>query len=841
MNQPRTLALKAPLSGVLVPLDEVPDPVFAQRLVGDGISIEPLSQELLAPCDARILQVHRAGHALTLTRDGIDIMIHIGLDTVNLGGEGFACRVRAGDLVRTGDLLISFDADAVAARAKSLITQIVVTNPERVAALRPRSGRVTAGQDVVLEVVLADGDTPVVSASQLDRFESDPIVISHAAGLHARPASLVAATARRFTSDLRLFKGDHEANARSVVAIMSLDVAKGETVRILASGADAREAVLALTDALRADIHEPQAGGTAAPAMQPMPARARDGALHGVPAAPGVAIGQVFQLRHEDAVLNERAADPDHERRELDRALDEAGLQLEVMQNRLTAEADAERAAIFAAHQELLKDPALLDIAEDQVRAGASAAFAWRTAYTMQAERLQNLDNALLAGRAADLRDVGKRVLHLVIGHAEPAHVFPHDSIVVAEEISPSDVANLDRARVRGICTALGSATSHVAILARALGMPAIAGIDPAALELADGTRVILDGDAGVLKPHPTPAEEKDFDRKQSVAARRRTHDLAVAAQPAITRDGHRIEVVANISNEAEAAEVVAAGGEGVGLLRTEFLFMDRTSLPGEDEQARAYEAIAQELGPDRLLIVRALDIGGDKPLSYLSLAAETNPFLGERGIRLLLNRPELLRTQLRAVLRAARAGKVAVMFPMIATRAEWRAARAMLEEERQALGVAPISAGIMVETTSAALLAEHFARDADFFSIGTNDLTQYTLAMDRTNPRLATQLDALHPAVLLLIERTIAGARAHDRWVGICGTLASDPRALPVLIGLGVTELSVSLPVLPAIKARVRALSLEECRVTAQEALRAGDADEVRAVIARRHGDTND
>jgi phosphoenolpyruvate-protein kinase (PTS system EI component) len=230
--------------------------------------------------------------------------------------------------------------------------------------------------------------------------------------------------------------------------------------------------------------------------------------------------------------------------------------------------------------------------------------------------------------------------------------------------------------------------------------------------------------------------------------------------------------------------------------------------------------------------------VGGDKPLAYVPAGAEANPFLGERGIRLLLNRPELYRTQVRAILRASRAGKVAVMFPMIATHAEWRAARDIVEEERDSLGAASVQIGIMVETAAAALMADRFAEDADFFSIGTNDLAQYTLAMDRTNPRLAAQLDALHPAVLRLIERTVAGALHHDRWVGVCGTLASDPQAVPVLLGLGVTELSVSIPALPAIKARIRSLSLEECRATAREALNAADALEVRALVARRHGE---
>ncbi len=838
MTQPKTLALRAPLSGILVPLDEVPDPVFAQRLVGDGISIDPLSEALLAPCDARVLQVHRAAHALTLTRDGVEILIHIGVDTVNLRGDGFDAKVTAGDHVRAGDVLVIFRADHVASRARSLVTQMVITNPERVAQMRPRSGKVAAGQDIVLELVLADGSAEPKAATQADRVESEAIVIPHAAGLHARPAALIAAAARRFISDIQLYKGDREANARSVVSIMSLDVAQGDAIRIVACGADALAAKDAVEEALRAEVSELHATAAGAPAKAAARDVVEDGLLRGVPAAPGTAVGQIHQVHHEEVVVAERAADADQERRALDDALGSASLQLQVLESRVAAEADTQRAAIFAAHQELLRDPALVNTADDQIRAGASAAFAWRSAYMTQAERLRSLDNALLAGRAADLRDVGKRVLHLLTGATQPAHDFPPDCIVVAEEISPSDVANLDRARVRGICTTLGSATSHVAILARALGIPVVAGIDPAALDLADGMRVILDGDRGFLKPQPSAAEERDVAHKQNVAAQRRDQDLKVAEKPAITRDGHRIEVVANIGSEAEVPVILAAGAEGVGLLRTEFLFMERSSRPDEDEQTRAYEGMARALGPDRRLVIRTLDVGGDKPLSYLPTAAEANPFLGERGIRLLLNRPELLRTQLRAILRASSAGKVAVMFPMISTRAEWRSAREVLEAERKALGAAAIPVGIMVETASAALLADQFARDADFFSIGTNDLTQYTLAMDRTNPRLATQLDALHPAVLRLIERTVAGARAHKRWVGVCGTLASDPLAVPVLIGLGVDELSVTAPALPTIKARIRAMSLAECRTTADEALNAGDAEEVRALIARRHGE---
>ncbi len=839
------MTLVAPLSGVIVPLDAVPDPVFSQRLAGDGISLDPLSQTLIAPCDAQVVHVHRAGHALTLSACGLEIMIHVGLDTVNLKGDGFSPGVKSDDRVCLGDPLITFDADFVATHARSLLTQVVVTNMDRVAALRPRTGRVTVGQDVLMQIVVGAAAEPLAPIPKGGIVESAPIVIASETGLHARPAAVLAAAAREFTSDVRLLKSGREANARSVVSIMSLEVARGDAVTVIARGEDAGSAVAAIARVLATDLvtHVPAAGDRSAVANRAEPVAAApitpdDRSFRGVPASPGVAIGRVFQLRHDDAVLEERATDPNQERRALDMAIASAHLQLEALQARLAAEADMDKAAIFAAHQELLEDPEVLDGAAAHIRGGATAAYAWHETYTAQADRLSALQNQLLAGRAADMRDIGRRVLHLLVGRDDTPSEIPPDSIVVAEDLAPSDAASLDRTRVRGFCTAMGSATSHVAILARGLGIPAVAGIDSRVLEIAAGTRVLLDGDRGILQSDPTTGEEAQVASRQATSNRRRATELAASAEPATTRDAHRVEVVANMGDASEAGRVVEVGGEGVGLLRTEFLFMERRAAPDEDEQAGVYEAIARALGPARILVIRTLDVGGDKPLPYLPTGAEANPFLGERGIRLLLNRPDIFRTQIRAVLRASLAGRVVIMFPMIATLAEWREARDMIEEERSELGVPPIQVGIMVETASAALLADRFAEEADFFSIGTNDLTQYTLAMDRTNPRLAPLMDALHPAVLRLIERTVAGAHAHKRWVGICGALAGDPEAVPVLVGLGVDELSVSVPVVPAVKAQIRTLSLSECRTTAQQALEAGDSAEVRALVNERHGE---
>lgn len=822
--------LLAPLSGVVVSLDRVPDSVFAGRLAGDGISIDPTSTILLAPCDGCVTQVHRAGHAVTLrTSHGLEILMHIGLDTVELGGRGFTPQVVTGQHVRTGEALIAFDADYVATHARSLLTQIIVTNMDRVAGLTVGAGLVTAGREVVLSVVPLDGvAADAREPAGRDFLRSPPLVMAAGNGLHARPAAVVAARARGYGAEVRLVKNGREANARSVVSIMALEVDGGDTVTVIARGEDAQAAIAGLSDILSRGSGEPPAGAGTAKAGLPA------GLLRGVAASPGVAIGRIFQLRHDDTVVEQHAADAIQERRALEAAIASAHVQLEALQVRLTTEADASRAAIFAAHQALLEDPDILDAAVQRIRAGASAAYAWQLAYRAQAERLSALRNPLIAGRAADLADVGRRVLSLLPGRAQAALEIPADAIVVAEDLAPSDAASFDRVRLRGFCMTLGSATSHAAILARALGIPAVAGIDPRALDVAAGTRVVLDGTRGVLQLDPSEDDLVCAATRERAGEDRRRADLALAMHPAVTTDGHRIEVAANIGSEDESREVSSSGGDGVGLLRTEFLFMERRTAPGEDEQTRAYAAIARALGPGRRLVIRTLDVGGDKPLSYVPIGPEPNPFLGERGIRLLLNRHDLLEAQVRAILLASRAGCIAIMFPMIATFAEWTAARGLVETVRRELDVPPIPVGIMIETPAAAVLADVFAEEADFFSIGTNDLTQYTLAMDRSNPRLAPQIDGLHPAVLRLIDRTVAGARARTRRVSVCGAIAADPQAVPILIGLGVDELSVAVPSLPAVKAQVRTLDLDGCRTLARQALSARDAIDVRALVLR-------
>jgi phosphocarrier protein FPr len=409
---------------------------------------------------------------------------------------------------------------------------------------------------------------------------------------------------------------------------------------------------------------------------------------------------------------------------------------------------------------------------------------------------------------------------------------YPHGSILIAEDLTPSDAATMEGGAVVGFATVRGGATSHVAILARSLEIPAVAGIEPRALEIANGTPVILDGAKGLLRENPPPAEIERIRGRQARHRAQRGEDIAHAHEPAITTDGKRVAVFANIGGLRDAQQIAEVGGEGVGLLRSEFLFMDRQSAPNEDEQAATYLAILEALGPKFPVILRTLDVGGDKPLPYLPIPREDNPFLGERGIRVGLDRPEVLRTQIRAALRASRAGELLIMFPMVATVQELRDARAVLLQEANALGIPPIPCGIMVEVPAVAVMAHVFAAEADFFSIGTNDLTQYTLAMDRGHPKLAPKVDALSPAVLQLIAQTIEGAHAHGRFAAICGGVAGDSQAVPILVGLGIDELSVSLPAIPTVKAQIRRLSLTTCRELAQSALKCATVEEVRALI---------
>jgi multiphosphoryl transfer protein len=834
------LVVLAPLSGLRLPLARVPDPVFAQGMVGEGVAIDPTSDTVLAPVDGEVVQLHAARHALTLrSPEGVEVLVHVGIDSVRLRGEGFVALVELGQSVRAGEPLLRIDLDRVAREARALLTVVVVLPHPRLRAVEVLRGAVEAGRSALLRLRLAPADlaADTAPAALAQTRCSAPLRLPNPAGLHARPAAVLAARAREYHAEIGLRLGERRANAKSVVALMGLGSRFGDSVVVEASGPDATPAVDALAALLAAGCGEDLAAAAALPAAPAPTAGAvaegvalPAGVLRGVCASPGVAVGRLLRWRRAAVIVDAHSAGVEIERQRLQQAVHAARNQLARLQ---AVGEGAAQSGILAAHLGLLDDPDLFDRALSGIAGGASAGSAWQQAYRAAAAALAALDSPLLRERAADLVDVGERVLRCLGGETAAAPALPPDCILVAEDLSPSETAQLDRERVRGFATLGGGPTGHVAILARALGIPALCALDPAALALADGSEVVLDADAGLLDPAPT-AQRVAAARAATAQARAAlAQALEHAGEPARTCDGRRIEVVANVRHAEDAVEALAAGAEGVGLLRSEFLFESRTHAPDEDEQAAAYAAVAAVLGPQRPLVIRTLDVGGDKPLPYLPLAQEDNPFLGLRGIRVSLRHEALFRTQLRALLRGAASANLQVMLPMVATLEELRAARRLLHAEADALGRPPPPLGVMIEVPSAALIADALAGEADFFSIGSNDLTQYTLAMDRGHAQLAAAADALHPAVLRLIGMAGEAAARHGRWVGVCGAIAADPLAVPALLGLGVTELSVPAPSVPQVKAAVARCTLADCRVLASELLALGTAAEVRVRLS--------
>lgn len=649
------------------------------------------------------------------------------------------------------------------------------------------------------------------------------------AGLHARPATFLVDVAKQFEAEIRVQHGARMANAKALASLLKLGVEGGETIRFTASGADAEAALNALREAVESGLGETEEKEAPVNMLLWEPASSLR-AIMGVSASPGLAIGRLFQFQATHVVVEDRTVlDAHAELRTLEQALAAARGQLAELYDAVAARSGKSEAAIFRAHQALLDDEDLSREIRTLIESGHSSAWSWQRAIKERVAELQQVSNERLAGRAADLRDVGQRVLRLLAGTQHGEAQLPDEPVIlIADDLTPSDTARLDPQRILGLCTASGGPTSHTAIIARSLDIPAIVGAGTQVLEQTNGITCILDGTAGKLYIEPGAGELESARSFQIDLQGQRDREHQTRYEPAIMTDGHRVEVVANIGSAIDAARAVEAGAEGVGLMRTEFLFLNRETPPTEDEQFEAYSAMTRALN-GLPLIIRTLDIGGDKVVPYLSLPKEENPFLGVRGVRLCLRKPELFIPQLRAIYRASITGPVRIMFPMIATLEDLLEAKRVAEEVRQQLQVPPVEIGIMIEVPSAAIIAAELAREADFFSVGTNDLTQYVLAIDRMHPTLGNQVDGLHPAVLRMIEMTVRAASDAGKWVGVCGGIAGEPLGALILVGLGVMELSMSLPSIAAVKASMRGYSLKQAKRFAARALACQTAGEVR------------
>jgi phosphoenolpyruvate-protein phosphotransferase len=562
--------------------------------------------------------------------------------------------------------------------------------------------------------------------------------------------------------------------------------------------------------------------------------------LKGIPASPGLVAGPVF-IPAEGAAPAERGrvGSVQEEWQRLEEARGKVIARLSELQTRAAGRVGAADAEIFEAQALMLEDPELLAQAHRRLEAASiSAESAWQAAVDEFARQVEDLPDEYLRARAADLRDVGRRVLrHLQGVRDEAFSALQTPSVILARDLAPADTVELAPGIALAFCTAEGGPTSHTAILAKAMGIPAIVGLGAEVLSVPNGSQVLVDGAQGLLTVQPDADTRQAFSVAQQKRSVRTDEEKRQAASPAITLDGRQVEVVANIGRVEEASNAIQQGAEGVGLLRTEFLYLDRAQAPSEDEQAEAYRAILAQMG-SRPVVARTLDVGGDKPLAYLPMDPEANPFLGWRAIRLCLDRPDFFKIQLRALWRASPAGNLRIMFPMIATLDEVRRAKALLEEARrevQARGMptaAGVQVGIMVEIPAVAVMAEAFAREVDFFSVGTNDLTQYTFAAERTNPHVARLGDPCHPAILRQIQHVIEAGHKAGIWVGVCGELAGDTDAIPVLLGLGLDEFSMAPASIPHAKAVLRTWGVDTARQIAAAALQMESAEAVRSYV---------
>jgi phosphocarrier protein FPr len=658
-------------------------------------------------------------------------------------------------------------------------------------------------------------------------------------GLHARPAARFIRTAAAYQAEIRvtnLTNGRGPVSARSLNSLATLGAVMGSKLRLDANGPEAGVALQALQRLVEGRFGE-GVPGDSQPAEPPQLIQPPGEAVQGIAVSDGIALGPLFYYQSAPPPLPDYL--PDDPRLEwglLQKALEEARLALQDRRRKLSASLGVEEASILDAHLLILDDPVLLELARQQIFSdGQNAARAWHASVMEVAERYRFLEDPYQKKRQADVLDAGKQVLLALAGGDTTEEIdLPGEVILYAPELTPAQVSQLDTRKVLGLVTSGGDKTSHSGILSRAMGLPALGGIDLQELGIGSGALVALDGYRGLLWINPEGEVQRDLTALRQEWLAERARLLRLSHTPALMRNGRRIDVAANVGSLADAQAADTHGADGIGVLRTEFLYLKRATAPSEEEQCATLREIARLAG-DTPVIVRTLDIGGDKSLPYIHQLAEANPFLGVRGIRLSLAQPDLFLEQLRAILRAGTDHNLRLMLPMVASLNEILQARQLLEQAHQALVQEslphrwPIQMGIMIEIPSAALLSRELAPHVDFFSIGTNDLTQYTLAAERGNSRLAAYLDALHPAVLCLVKEVVEAAHQYGKWVGVCGEIAADPLALPVLVGLGVDELSMNPADIPRAKEIIRGMAPQAALRLAEKALACASAGDVR------------
>ena len=562
--------------------------------------------------------------------------------------------------------------------------------------------------------------------------------------------------------------------------------------------------------------------------------------LKGIAASQGISFAKAYVFVEPDLTVKEvKIEDVAAEIKRFEDAIEASKKELTIIKENALASLGADKAAVFEAHLLILDDPEFMGTVKTDIESKViNAEYAFKETSDMFISMFEAMDNEYMKERAADIRDVSKRILAHLLGVDLPnPSLIDEEVIVIAEDLTPSDTAQLNKKYVKGFATNIGGRTSHSAIMARSLEIPAVVGTSSITEDVKNGDILILDGLDGVVLVNPDEATTVEYKEKHAKFEAQKAEWAKLVTEKSVTKDGHEVILAANIGTPADLEGVKNNGGEAVGLYRTEFLYMGRDQLPTEDEQFEAYKAVLEGMG-DKPVVVRTLDIGGDKELPYLDLPKEMNPFLGFRAIRLCLEEKDLFRTQLRALLRASVYGKLCVMFPMIATVQEFRAAKALFLEEKEKLvaeGVAvsnDIELGIMVEIPSTAVIADIFAKEVDFFSIGTNDLIQYTMAADRMSEKVSYLYQPYNPAILRLVKNVIEASHKEGKWTGMCGEMAGDSLAIPLLLGMGLDEFSMSATSILQARSQIKNLTLAEMKELVEKAVMCATTEEVLALI---------
>jgi multiphosphoryl transfer protein len=723
-----------------------------------------------------------------------------------------------------------------------LVFGIAAKSDEHIGLLRQLTGIVgdaalaeglanTTNPQEILDAISTTGGSDEGSEETSDFTGSElEVIFNNPRGFHLRPAGKFARAVQAYPGKVTLVVKRREIEADSPSRILALGITAGDAIRVRVEGDDETDTLSSLAALLEEINNEPQEEEISGPVgNQWNPEQDTVSTLKGIMAAPGLALAPTWKWTPVDLSNRKHViGDTDSEIATLRNATLSAHKQLIALTE---GNLNPVQRGLFEAHASLVEDAEIRKEAEALVLAGDDALTAWKAVIETRAAKVAGMEDAYLAQRAADIRDVGLRVQKILLGvDLDPMADVHVPVILIADDLEPSEAAQLQVKKIKGICLKKGSPNAHAAVVSRSLGIPMLVAIGATLDSLTLGETVILDASGGRLILNPGEADITSAHAAIEEVGAQRDMDWEHRFEPAILRDGHRVEIVANIGQTSEAHHVIDSGAEGVGLLRTEFLFLDRDHAPDEEEQ---YQALREMIGALQGLpmIVRTLDIGGDKPVSYLGLSEQDLSFLGLRGFRLSMARPDLATTQLRAIFRAAEHGPIRLMFPMIATPNDFLRAREMTEKVRREVGGKKVELGVMIEVPSAVTMAPELAELADFFSIGTNDLTQYTLAVDRTHPLLARRADSLHPAVLRLIRDTVKAAHDKGKWVGVCGGLAADPLGALILTGLGIDELSMPPALVPQIKALLRREEFTQLAALAQKALNQRDARAVRAL----------